>query len=283
MFEPEMATRLSPYFEFIKTNCYEYNLSYLTLWREVEDIHIAIEADSLFVWQRASHSFLMPLSKDIEKAVALLSEFCEANNIELKFKYVPGEYLDYFPSSFVKTHERENDDYLYTPDKLINLHGKHLQAKRNHISQFLKSYSYEIVPLTKECFNECLLMDSRWSALHEEYSKEIYEERMAIVNAFKYWDMLKLKGIALRIDGKIAAFTVGELIEGRNEAVIHFEKGDTSYLGIYAAINNFFIKEYFASATYIDRQEDMGLEGLRKAKLSYHPDLMAEKYAICRA
>lgn len=282
LFMPDAAETLRPYFSKLKTYCYEYNLSYLLLWREVEDIHIAVTADSLFVWQRASGNFLFPVSPDPAAAVEELYSFCREKKVPFVLKSVPAEVIPLLSPEYKAERDRDLDDYLYTPEKLIGLHGKHLQAKRNHISQFVKNYEFIVDELSAASERECLEMDAQWTALHEEYSKEIHEERMAIINAFKYWNILDLKGIALRIDGKIAAFTIGEIVRDGTEAIVHFEKGDIDYMGIYAAINHSFCEKYLASVTYIDRQEDVGLEGLRKSKLSYHPDLMAEKYIVCR-
>ena len=284
MFRPEDALTLKPFFNKIDTYCYEYNLSYLLLWREVEDIHYAITADDeLFIYQKASKSFLLPLSNNISASIEKLYSFCKEANIPFFLKSVPSEALSFFSSEYTVEHDRDLDDYLYTPEKLIGLHGKHLQAKRNHISQFEKGYTFTVEKLNRASERECIEMDNHWTALHEEFSQEVQEEKMAIVNSFKFWDELDLKGLALRIDGKIAAFTIGEIVRDGKEAIVHFEKGDINYMGIYAAINNLFCKEYLENVTYIDRQEDVGIEGLRKSKLSYHPDTMAEKYRVCRA
>lgn len=282
LFMPDDADTLRPYFSKLTTYCYEYNLSYLLLWREVEDIHIAVTGSSLFIWQRASGNFLMPISDDPKGAVEELYSFCKEKKVPFVLKSVPSEAMQFFSEEYKAERDRDLDDYLYTPEKLIGLHGKHLQAKRNHISQFTKNYEFTVEDLSAQSERECLEMDARWTALHEEYSREIHEERMAIINAFKYWDRLDLKGILIRINGEIAAFTIGELVREGTEAIVHFEKGNIDYMGIYAAINQKFCEKYLSGTTFIDRQEDVGLEGLRKSKLSYHPDQMAEKYIVCR-
>lgn len=283
MFMPDMAGSIVRFFDKIDTYCYEYNLSYILLWREIEDIHIAItKEDELFIWQKASRTFLLPLSDNISASIEKLYSFCKEAGVPFRLKSIPAEAVTYFSSDYTLERDRDLDDYLYTPEKLIGLHGKHLQAKRNHISQFEKNYEYTVEELTKDSERECIEMDNHWTALHEEFSQEVQEEKMAIVNAFRFWDELGLVGLAIRIDGKIAAFTIGELVRDGKEAIVHFEKGDISYMGVYAAINNLFCKRYLENVTYIDRQEDVGLEGLRKSKLSYHPDAMGEKYTVCR-
>jgi len=282
LFTFDMVDSVKPFFDKINTYCYEYNLSYLLLWREVEDIHIAIDEEDLFIQQRASHSFLLPLSDNIPKAIGKLENHCKESGIPFYLKSVPAEAISSLPEDLIKERDRDLDDYLYTFERLSGLRGKHLQAKRNHISQFEKAYEYTVELLSKESERECLGMDDYWSSLHKMYSQEVNEERMAIVNAFKYWDILDLKGLAIRIDGKIAAFTIGEVVRDGREAIVHFEKGNIDYMGIYSAINNLFVKQCLEGVTYINRQEDVGIEGLRKSKLSYHPEAMAEKWIVCR-
>jgi hypothetical protein len=115
----------------------------------------------------------------------------------------------------------------------------------------------------------------------KEMNKEITDELHAIQVAFDNWDLLGLVGILICVDHHLTAFTVGEVIDDQL-AIVHFEKGDTSYTGIYAVINQLFSSMYLSDAKYINRQEDVGVEGLRKAKLSYQPAMMVEKYRVMK-
>jgi len=180
-------------------------------------------------------------------------------------------------------HVRNLDDYLYESEKLIHLGGKKLQAKRNHISQFERAYTYSVRSLsTKELRDECYKMTSTtWVDTKACTTKEIHDELGAIRRTFDNWDELGFVGILVCVDHNLTAFTVGEIIDNEM-AIVHFEKGDTSYKGIYSVINQLFCSQYLSDVHYVNRQEDVGVEGLRKAKLSYRPDLMVEKYRVTK-
>lgn len=278
LFSKDMTGLVRPYLATSDTLAYEYQASYLLLWREVEDIHIAMEDDTLLIQQRASGSYLMPLGKDPHHGVDLLVEYSKEVGRPLVFASVPKEHADIFDERFIVEDDRDDWDYIYRTGSLDKLAGRRYQAKRNHISHFDRDEAgYEVVGLTPDMKAECLEMDAFWAQKHQTFSKAVTEERMAIEKAFDHFDELGLMGIGIRCKGELAAFTIGEIVNGGREAVIHFEKGDTSYVGIYAKINQLFVHDYLQGTEYVNRQEDMGLEGLRKAKLSYHPDLMQEK------
>jgi hypothetical protein len=132
----------------------------------------------------------------------------------------------------------------------------------------------------QEIREECYHMASTiWLNNQDEITIEMQEELAALRNAFNYWDELGFVGMIICIDHNLTAFTVGEIIDSEM-AIIHFEKGDTSYHGVYSVINQLFCSQYLSDIRYINRQEDAGVAGLRKAKLSYIPDLMVEKYIV---
>ena len=265
---------LKEYSAKISTLCYEYKPSYASIWNDAEDIHIATGRYGLYLRHDRSGSFLFPFSDEPGKAIDELV----GSEGRVRLTSVPAEYLEYIPPSFSTRRERDLDDYIYSSHKLITLEGKKLSAKRNHIHQFEKTYSYSFCPLRKEDFDECLNIDSDWEKIHDPSMLEsIEEERKGIENCFNCWDSYDFSGAIIRIEGKAVAFTRGERISDEL-AIIHFEKCDTSYLGIYAAINQHYISTHFENVKWINRQEDIGLEGLRRAKESYHPDMMGEKW-----
>lgn len=265
---------LKKYSEKIDTLCYEYKPSYASIWNDAEDIHIAEGGYGLYLRHDKSGSFLFPFSDEPEKAIGELIE----SERKVRITSIPAGYIKFIPSSFTVSRKRDLDDYIYSSHKLISLEGKKLSAKRNHIHQFEKTYDYSFCPLRKEDFDECLNIDKDWEKIQDASMYEsIEEERKGIENCLNCWDDFEFSGAIIRIDGKAVAFTIGEKISDEL-AIIHFEKCDTSYLGIYAAINQHYISTHFENVTWINRQEDIGLEGLRRAKESYHPDMMGEKW-----
>lgn len=218
---------------------------------------------------------------DFEKCVLSLKEHFHEKGEKLRIVSASKEQSKIIKSCFPEAQVSRNidfDDYVYLTENLITLSGRKLRSKRNHLNNFHDRYEYKYRTLTKDDFEKCLDL-SRLSILKtrsEDDISYIYEMK-SIESAFEYFDRLELCGGVIEIDGKIAAFTVGELLNKEN-ALIHIEKADTDYDGIYAAINNEFAKNRWKDITYINREEDMGLEGLRTAKQSYRPHHMVEKY-----
>ncbi len=170
------------------------------------------------------------------------------------------------------------EDYIYTRESLMTLSGKRLQPKRNHINQFLKLNSnYEFRPLTPEIFDDCKRLDCRWRAAHGDLCDDMTPEREAMLRAFKHFEELELRGGALYVDGEIVAFTYGSAINS-DTFCTHIEKGLVEIAGCYTLINKLFAESLPSHFQYINREEDLGVEGLRRAKLSYYPDHKQEKY-----
>jgi hypothetical protein len=178
---------------------------------------------------------------------------------------------------------RDSSEYLYLRSDLENLAGKKFQPKRNHINQFLRTFpDYEYLPLTPEIMPECMALERQWrknAEAHEPFEaiETIDAEHNALTTAFEHFAELDLIGAAIRANGKIVAFTYGAPI---NDEVfdICVEKADISILGTYPVINQQFVRRLPSRFIYINREEDLGVPGLRKAKLSYNPVEMVEKF-----
>lgn len=168
------------------------------------------------------------------------------------------------------THMRSMDNYIYEVESLITLSGKKLHSKRNHINKFKSLYNYSYERLNEENFDECMEFACRWYQEKEGADSTLLYERQAVKDALTYHKELELKCGMIKVDGKVVAFSVGERLN-HDTVLIHIEKADTDYDGAYAIINNEFLKNEWSEFKYVNREEDMGLEGLRKAKLSYRP------------
>jgi Uncharacterized conserved protein len=174
--------------------------------------------------------------------------------------------------------DRANWDYLYLAENLIALPGKAYHGKRNHVAKFRRTYSYAYEDITSQNAGECLAMAEEWQSANENPA-DFVDEMEAIRLAFGAWEQLKFSGGLLRTDGKVIAFTAGEEIS-RQTYDLHFEKALTSFDGAYAAINQEFAARRLSAYSLLNREEDMGMEGLRKAKESYHPTAMFEKNTV---
>ena len=187
---------------------------------------------------------------------------------------------DAFPDTFEIKPDRDYADYIYTRDKLTNLSGKKLQSKRNHINKFKTLYpNYEYRALTQEMIPECIRLEQQWRNKAQDnrsFDQSIDSELRSMTRAFHRWDRLDLTGGTIWVEGQLIAFTFGCPIN-QSTFDVCVEKADTTYEGAFAIINQEFVKHLPEQYFYINREEDMGEEGLRYAKLSYKPDILLEK------
>lgn len=182
------------------------------------------------------------------------------------------------PGSFSYESDRNKADYIYLREKLVTLSGKKLQPKRNHVSKFKRLYpNYEYRPLTADLVPDCLRLGQEWCLTNDSHEQRaaLAEQRM-MVYVLHHIDELHIIGGTLFVDGRMVAFTFGSRINGETFDVC-VEKADTAYEGAYAMINNEFVSHLPEDIVYVNREEDLGLEGLRKAKLSYQPELILDK------
>lgn len=191
-----------------------------------------------------------------------------------------------YPDKFKYIEERDLFDYIYDAESLRTLAGRKNQKKRNHINYFLKEYEnrFEYKLLSEENFNECLELMKAWTTSKEEqdeFDDGIDDELIGIKKIFNNYSILKdrVKVAGIYIDDKLEAFTIGELLN-KNMALIHIEKANPDIRGLYPYINQQFILNEFSDVEFVNREEDLGIEGLRKAKLSYHPLRFVEKYTV---
>jgi len=178
----------------------------------------------------------------------------------------------------------EDDDdfeYVYMTNDLIELKGKKYHGKKNHVNSFEKTYEYEVKSIDNDkVIKDCLALLHKW---HEEVAvtvdKEMLMEIDAIKDLFSELHFFDLKSIAIYVEDELVGFAVGERVNEKM-AVIHVERGETAYKGVYSFLNKKFLTESFSDTEFVNRQEDTGNEGLRKAKQSYHPAKMVKKYLV---
>jgi len=176
-------------------------------------------------------------------------------------------------------------DYLYDAEKLASLAGKKLHAKRNFVNRFIANNpDYVFEPLSPENIEECLMTYGLWLFDKDDGFDTIPGESKAVERALFHFSELELDGGLLRLSkgGNLAAFAIGELLSELTY-VVHFEKALRDAEGAYQMVNREFVRSILApypTVRYINREDDMGNENLRKAKRSYYPDIMEEKYSV---
>lgn len=259
------------------------------MWRKAYDIKWTVEGDFLCIkacWE--GETFFVPpfgpeqgLSEALEKMMDHAKEHDFPFTLQGVEKYMI-EWLEKIkPGYFQYTAERDNYDYVYLAQDLIELKGRKFHNKKNHVNGFRKTYSnYQYVPMTAEMTDECIAFMVEWCNERGCVKGDSIDcERNAIVEAMNHFTTLGFRGGAIYIEGKMAAFTFGE-VSNDDTAVIHVEKGLSAFKGIYGVINQEFCAHEWQHVTFINREEDMGIEGLRKAKESYNPVKMIEKYGV---
>ena len=168
---------------------------------------------------------------------------------------------------------------MYRTSDLADLPGKRYHGKRNHISAFLRSNSPTIVAYSDAYRDACLLMQDEWARNSQDDPVIADEEYISILKALDNHAELGLKGMVVMLDDKVAGFTFGEQLN-RDTALIHIEKANRDVNGLFTYINKSFVDSCWRDTRYVNREEDMGIPGLRKAKKSYHPDHMVDKYDV---
>ncbi|MBR4153279.1 MAG: DUF2156 domain-containing protein [Selenomonadaceae bacterium] len=269
----------------------EYTFTNLFMWRDMLNLHWAIEDEVLYVFSSNEENFSawQPIgSQDkMQDAINKILQVAEENRGDKEFMFVvveksfADELARYPNAKFNISADRDNFDYVYLAQDLINLSGRKFHGKKNHLNAFKKEYpDAKYLPITEEIIPQCREQLNIWYETHKRANPDdefIFYERAAIHEIFDHFDAFKLKGGAILIDNRVVAFTFGEKLNS-DTAVIHVEKADPTIRGIYVAINQSFVENEWADMIYINREEDMGIEGLRKAKNSYRPIKMIEKF-----
>lgn len=213
---------------------------------------------------------------DLKVSFDYIWEYFKDNNIDFCMYLVNEEMFSlidsWYPGVFKIEYDRDDADYLYSRESLATLSGKKLHGKRNHINRFLENYpDYIYERIDDSNLDECLAFAKEWANDKESENAEGVEyEKNAIEYALNNMKELELEGALIRIDGELVAFTVGEELTA-DTYVIHFEKARADIQGAYSIINRDFVRNELSKYEYVNREEDLGLEGLRKAKLSYKP------------
>ena len=184
------------------------------------------------------------------------------------------------PAKYEVVPDRDNSDYVYLAKDLINLSGNKYHRKKNHLHQFIKNHAFEYRPLDAELVKRVLGMQEAWCRIRECVEKpDLLAEDFAVHEALTHFEALEYQGGAILLNLAVEAFALGEPLN-QDTAVIHIEKANPDILGLYAAINQLFCLNTWSNVTYINREQDMGVEGLRKAKESYYPHHMVNKYIV---
>ncbi|MCM1114730.1 MAG: phosphatidylglycerol lysyltransferase domain-containing protein [Clostridium sp.] len=263
-------------------NC-EYTFGNLFVWATAYRTEIAHYKDFMICrWGRqGEYKYSLPIGQgDFKSAVDEIIDDAENNHIQLEIYGVTSNYKylleEFYPNQFSYQYDEGNFDYIYSVEKMAQLKGKKYHGKRNHITNFKKNnpnWSFE--EISSSNINDCIELHTKWIENHDEDSDYSFEFE-AVLTAFENYEKLGFAGGLLKIDGKAVAYTMGER-QSDDLFVTHFEKAPADIQGAYPIINQEFTRNCLMGYKFVNREEDLGLEGLRKAKMSYNPEILLEK------
>lgn len=264
----------------------------LFIWADHYKTQFCVKDDFLFIKSGENENvfYAPPLAdntKNCDFKAALEEIEKDANERKHPFKLaiIPEELKEeiemIYPNRFEFNEEIDTEDYIYLAESLISLKGKKLHSKRNYINRFTAEYDgrWEYEELTDENKREIFEFHLDWCGLKDcEENESFLGETCAISKALKNYKRLELKGGIIRLDGKIIAFSLGSKCNDEL-FVVQIEKANSEIAGAYQMINQQFASHNCQDVMYIDREEDLGIEGLRRAKKSYYPVKMGVNYS----
>lgn len=252
----------------------------LALWRFDRNIQVAISDGFLVI--KSTQNGLDPMlhfpigngKKD------LIINRLKSQFEKLTFKAVNSEQkeelINLKIANFTAIHTPQHSDYLYNISDLIDLKGRAYHSKKNFVNRFLANYRSSYENLTAQNQNELIAFVKNWF-VNAPYKSDA--ECRGIVDLIENFELFNVRIGILRADEKIAAFAISEELSNQM-VVVHVEKADPSFQGSYQAINKIHLEAEWSGKKIVNREEDLGLEGLKKAKLSYHPVGFVEKYIL---
>ncbi len=269
----------------------EYTFANNLAWRRLSDTLICFYDDFYiscsFGENEVTVTFPAGVPTDnaagVQKHIALFEELkkmCGSRRMILSSvrKEDLGWIKEHYRDSIEISAERDYFDYIYLSEDLIELKGKKYHGKRNHIKRFCE-HDYLFRPITEDDFDLCTEFAARSYDRpgHGGFSAAV--EQYAIYTYFTNFEYLGLCGAVLYYEGKLCGFTIGERLNS-DTFVVHIEKADADIQGAYPMLCSQFARFNAGGYKYINREEDLGIEGLRRSKLSYHPAFMQEKYTV---
>ncbi|MDY5576745.1 MAG: phosphatidylglycerol lysyltransferase domain-containing protein [Lachnospiraceae bacterium] len=278
------ALRYAETCENIITNSY--------IWKDYYEARYITDGEGLFWIYKLDGEYFTasPVCSDenIEKYFLMAKDYFHQELHQKLIMYTVDEklvkQLGLPEEQYLVEEDRRYFDYVYDADALRNLSGKKYHKKKNHINAFHKEYDgrYECRVMTAKDSSMISEYLDRWHAMRDiedDYHRDDYELR-GIKELITHADDINMDMFGVLIDGQLEAFTLGTYLKREETAYIHVEKANPDIRGLYPFVNQQFLIKCFPTAKRVNREDDMGLEGLRKAKMSYNPIYMAKKYNV---
>ncbi|MDR3214869.1 MAG: phosphatidylglycerol lysyltransferase domain-containing protein [Bacilli bacterium] len=275
----------------------DHNLSFtnMYMWRDMFELSMYEDIENHFIIifcnLEGEYFSLNPLCSidKIDKAIDYLINYFQEHNrpflIHNCVRKVQKRIEEKYGSFFSYELTRDSYDYLYSAQKLMTYSGKKLQKKRNHLNNFLKNYEgrYEIkiISENKQVAQDCIQFTKKWDETKLERDMYIDQEVKGTIDVLNNFDKLSCEGLAIYIDNELEAFSFGTQLNDTT-AVVNVEKANPHIVGLYPFIRKQLVSNFFDDLEFINTEDDVGEENLRKSKLSYQPEYLVEKYSIRR-
>jgi len=255
-------------------------------WRKVCGYRLSRFQGGLLLLKQSNgiETFLAPQGvSDPLEAVEACFDFLRSRKKTPVLERVGEDFLARVPvlrERYEVRDDPDNYDYVYEVRQLIALEGKKFHEKKNRLNQFRKNYVYRYLPLTPELVEACLAFEHEWCEEKNcDENESLLHEKCAIMEMLRNFKSLSTRGGLIEITGAVVALTLGEPLND-DTFVIHVEKAKSSLEGIYQAIHWEFLRREAVSFRFVNREQDLGVEGLRRSKESYHPVRMIKKYTL---
>ena len=274
------------YFEKFPPQISEYSFTNLYVWHKSRVIEYAQYEEGLVILATTNNEkyFLSPIGyKDNKKIIDFILEYGQKNNLTNTIKRVDEKIINSVKDTGLKiVEDRDNFDYVYNREDLAFLKGRKFSNKRGFVKKFCADYYHRYWSFKnhKECRDKCLKFTEKWFEDKKPVNDTLYNEYFALKEFFANYNKFNSIGGVICIEDEIIAYTFGEKLN-KNTFVVHFEKGDPKYTGVYQTINKLFVENDISNKfEYINREQDLGISGIRKAKHSYNPVKMIKKFNI---
>ena len=297
MFKKITLKDKSLYYQYIDKNKFlscEYSFATLFMWKDFNNIEYDI-VNNIFIIKKYDKNngkfFMEPLGYIDDNSLINIIDYLESTRKKEKSKWLFGDvsinFLNrleaIYKENLIFEEEINNFDYVYNFDDLRNLSGRNFRKKRNKYNQFIKNYNYKTSFfksfLDNKEKNECLEFLEEWSLENKEMDEEFLAEIDGTRNLINYLDELDLDLMKLYVDNELIGISIGESFND-SMYIVHVEKCLKEFKGAYAFINNSLLKNSFLDLKYVNREEDLGVLGLRKSKMSYNPKFFERKYLV---
>ncbi len=265
----------------------EWTFTNLFMWRRRHQYYWSIYKEWLLVVSLVpdAEPYGMPPvgpPSRLEATRTLLQWFQETHGIAGRIERSDQRLIDELqnPPDLAFEATRDHFDYVYRSEDLIRLAGRRYHAKRNHLNKLNRAYRFVYEPLAPTHIDDCLELAEKWCQWRRcDEDLNLVGEWDATREALRHFEALAMQGAVILLNQRVEAFALGELLNPQT-AVVHVEKANPEIPGMYTLINQQFCEHHWSEVPYINREQDLGEPGLRKAKLSYYPERLVEKYRV---